>query len=170
MTFTDELELLLRAKYPIIYVVTKEEERLEYNIRQCIKSFSPRAIYSWDFIDGYRGTPVDKGSAIRNPLKALSLVEKLTSNTPAVFILKDFDSFFNDISILRKLKNLSQVLKLQPKNIVIISSQLNIPRSIQDLIIVVDFPLPTNFEITVELTRLLKTLDQELPDKWAKFI
>lgn len=164
MTFTDELELLLRAKYPIIYIVTKEEERLEYSIRQCINSFSPRAIYSWDFIDGYRGTPVDKGSAIRNPLQALSLVEKLTSNTPAVFILKDFDSFFNDISIIRKIKNLSQILKSQPKNIIIISSQLNVPRSLQDLITVVDFPLPTNFEITVELTRLLKTLDQDLPD------
>ena len=37
MSFTQEFNLLLKARYPIIYVTTIEEDRLEYTIRNCIK-------------------------------------------------------------------------------------------------------------------------------------
>ena len=36
MSFTQEFNLLLKARYPIIYVTTIEEDRLEYTIRNCI--------------------------------------------------------------------------------------------------------------------------------------
>jgi len=29
MSFSDEFELLLRARYPLIYIATREEERVE---------------------------------------------------------------------------------------------------------------------------------------------
>ena len=102
---------------------------------------------------------------MRNPLQALELVDKLTANTPALFILKDFDSFLNDVSILRKLKNLSRLLKTQPKNIIIISPEINIPRTLQEIFTLVDFVLPTAEEINKELNRLLKSLNQPVSDE-----
>ena len=87
---------------------THEEERLEYTIRNCIKSYSNRSIYSWDFVDGYVGNPNDNGFASRNPLQALEMIEKLTPNSSAIFILKDFHLFLNDISVSRKMKNLAK--------------------------------------------------------------
>ena len=59
-------------------------------------------------------------SAAKNPLEALELVEKLTTETAAVFILKDYDNFLKDLSIIRKLKNLNKDLKTQQKNLIII--------------------------------------------------
>ena len=54
MNFTKEFKLLLKSRYPILYVPTTEEERLEYTIKVTIKdSISNRGIYTWDFIDGY---------------------------------------------------------------------------------------------------------------------
>ena len=68
-----------------------------------------------NFIDGYQGNPNDTGFAARNPLEALELIEKLTPETPAVFVLRDYDNFLKDLSVTRKIKNLSKTLKTQPK-------------------------------------------------------
>jgi hypothetical protein len=73
-----------------------------------------RSIYSWDFVDGYTNNPNNEGFAKRNPLQALELVERLNADTP-LFLLKDFNRFLTDLSISRKLRNISRILKLQPK-------------------------------------------------------
>ena len=165
MNFNDELKLLLKARYPIIYINTIEEDRVEYVIRKNIKTNLNRSIYSWDFVDGYTNNPNNEGFGKRNPLQALELVERLTSETPALFLLKDFNRFLNDISISRKLKNLTRTLKLQPKTIIIISSELSIPSELQDLITIVNFQLPTENEIHDELTRLITSLNLKIDNQ-----
>jgi len=158
MKFNDELALFLKARYPIIYITTVEEDRVEYVIRKNIKTNLNRSIYSWDFVDGYTNNPNNEGFAKRNPLQALELVERLNPETPALFILKDFNRFLTDLSISRKLRNISRILKLQPKTIIIIGSDLTIPKELQDFITVVQFQLPLEEEISQELTRLVNSL------------
>jgi SpoVK/Ycf46/Vps4 family AAA+-type ATPase len=159
MKFNDELALFLKARYPIIYINTVEEDRVEYVIRKNIKTNLNRSIYSWDFVDGYTNNPNNEGFAKRNPLQALELVERLNAETPALFLLKDFNRFLTDLSISRKLRNISRILKLQPKTIVIIGSDLTIPKELQDLITVVQFQLPLEDEISQELNRLINSLN-----------
>ena len=159
MKFTDELALLLKARYPVIYINTIEEDRVEYIIRKYIKTTLNRSIYSWDFIDGYTNNPNNEGFAKRNPVQALELIERLTSETPALFLLKDFNRFLTDVSISRKLKNISRILKLQPKTIIIIGSELNIPKELYDLITILQFQLPIESEINYELKRLIESLN-----------
>ena len=53
MSFLNDFVLLLKARYPIIYISTYEEERVEYIIRYCIKKYVSRTYYSWDFVNGY---------------------------------------------------------------------------------------------------------------------
>nr|YP_009497142.1 hypothetical protein ycf46 [Psammoneis obaidii]AWT39855.1 hypothetical protein ycf46 [Psammoneis obaidii] len=158
MKFNDELTLFLKARYPVIYINTVEEDRVEYVIRKNVKTNLKRSIYSWDFVDGYTNNPNNEGFGKRNPLQALELVEKLNPETPALFLLKDFNKFLTDLSISRKLKNISRILKLQPKTIIIIGSELNIPKELQDLITILQFQLPLENEINQELTRLINSL------------
>ena len=162
MNFNDELTLLLKARYPIIYINTIEEDRVEYVIRKNIKTSLNRSIYSWDFVDGYTNNPNNEGFGKRNPLQALELVERLTSETPALFLLKDFNRFLSDVAISRKLKNISRILKLQPKTIVIICSELSIPGELKDLITILNFNLPIESEINQELNRLIVSLNIEI--------
>nr|YP_009686322.1 hypothetical protein [Halamphora calidilacuna]QDR25054.1 hypothetical protein [Halamphora calidilacuna] len=159
MKFNDELALFLKARYPIIYINTIEEDRVEYVIRKNIKTNLNRSIYSWDFVDGYTNNPNNEGFAKRNPLQALELVERLNAETPALFLLKDFNRFLTDLSISRKLRNISRILKLQPKTIIIIGSDLTIPKELQDLITVIQFQLPLEEEISQELNRLINSLN-----------
>lgn len=165
MSFKDEFELLLRARYPLIYIPTLEEERVEIAIAQVAKGLGDRAIYIWDFVDGYQGNPNDEGVGRRNPLQALELVEKVAENAAAIFILRDFHRFLDDISISRKLRNLSRRLKSQPKNIVILSPQVTVPAELTEVLTVVEFPLPRASDIKAEIQRLLAATGQSLGDK-----
>ena len=165
MKFTSELALFLKARYPIIYINTVEEDRVEYVIRKSVKTNLNRSIYSWDFVDGYTNNPNNQGFGKRNPLQALELVERLNAETPALFLLKDFNRFLTDLSISRKLRNISRILKLQPKTIIIIGSDLNIPKELQELITVLQFQLPSEEEINQELSRLIDSLNIEVDDE-----
>ena len=162
MNFLNEFVLLLKARYPIIYIATNEEERIEYLIKYCAKKYVVRTYYSWDFVSGYQGNPNDTGFAARNPLEALDLIGKLTPETASLFVLKDYDNFLKDFSVVRKLKNLSRSLKTQPKNIIIVSSEINIPDSLKEFVTLLEFPLPSYSEIVEELNRLISSLQQEI--------
>ncbi|PSB03998.1 AAA family ATPase [Merismopedia glauca] len=165
MSFKEEFELLLRARYPLIYISTLEEERAEAAIALSAKQQGNRPVYIWDFVDGYQGNPNDMGFARRNPLQALELLEKMIPDAPAVFILRDFQRFLEDVAIARKLRNLSQKLKAQPKNIVIIAPQIGIPSDLSELLTVVEFPLPTAPEIRQEIEKLLAASSQVVGSK-----
>ena len=165
MNFLSELVLLLKARYPLIYISTSEEERIEYLLSYSAKKYLGRAYYSWDFIYGYKGNRNDVGFASRNPFEALELVEKLTPETGAIFVLKDYDNFFKDIAVIRKLKNLTRIIKTQPKNLIIVSSEFNIPEALKELVTVIEFPLPSYQEIAEELKRLGSSLQQNISDE-----
>ncbi len=166
MAFHAELGLLIRARYPLIYIPTREEERAEEAIAYVAAKTGNRAVYVWDFVDGYRGNPNDVGAGRRNPLQALEFVEKLSPNISAVLVLRDFHRFLDDIAVSRKLRNLARLLKSQPKNIVILSAQLTIPDELSELLTVLEFPLPTVDDIRREIEMLLGTIGT-LPDSKA---
>ena len=158
MNFEEELILLLLSRHLLIYITTAEEERCIYYIRQITNQKYPSSIYSWNFIDGYQSNPNYIGQAKRNPLAALELIENIDSLTSKIFILKDFHLFINDISIIRKIKNLCIKLKNCNSHIIILASDIQIPNSLKDITNILEFPLPTISEIIIELKRLLKIM------------
>lgn len=163
--FDQEFSLLIRACYPLIYIATTEEERVEKAIANIAKNMVNRNIYIWDFVEGYQNNPNYENFAKRNPLQALELLEKLPENATGIFILRDFNRFLTDISISRKLRNLARLLKSQPKNIVLLAEEINLPRELTEVLTVIDFPLPNPHEITTEIERLInynQSLDSQI--------
>ncbi|MEB3180595.1 MAG: AAA family ATPase [Nostocaceae cyanobacterium] len=165
MNFREEFQLLLRARYPLIYIPTYEEERVETAIRDEAHLQGNRPVYTWDFVDGYQGNPNDAGFGRRNPLQALELLEKLPASAPGVFILRDYHRFLDDVAIARKLRNLSRLLKSQPKNIILLSPRIAIPDDLTEVLTVVEFPLPAAIEIKSEIERLMAATGNSLPGK-----
>ncbi|MFN3927919.1 MAG: AAA family ATPase [Pseudanabaenaceae cyanobacterium] len=155
MSFSDQLAVFLRARYPVLAINTLEEARLEQTIVSLAKNLG-RSVYIWDFVDGYTSNPTDAGQGKRNPLQALEFVEKIPQG--AVFILRDFDRFLDDIAIGRKLKNLDRRLQELPQNLILIAPQFTIPDALREVITVLNFPLPTPAEIKAELSRLCPDL------------
>lgn len=153
MQFESELDLMLRARYPVIYVLTLEEQRAETAIASVTKQLG-RQFYTWDFVEGYQGNPNDQGFGKRNPLQALEFVEKI--NQGALVLLRDFDRFLDDIAVARKLKNLVTRLQSSPQNLVILSHQLQIPNGLAESITVLEFALPDRQTIATAVQQLLK--------------
>jgi len=165
MSFRDDFKLLLRARYPLMYIPTYEEERVEATIREEAANQGNRPVYIWDFVDGYQGNHNDAGFGRRNPLQALEFVEKIPASAPGVFILRDYHRFLEDVAIARKLRNLSQLLKSQPKNIVLLSPRIAIPDDLTEVLTVLEFPLPAAAEIKAEVERLLAATGHSLSAK-----
>jgi SpoVK/Ycf46/Vps4 family AAA+-type ATPase len=159
MSFTDELSLTLRARYPLIYIPSHEEERVEAAIASVTKSLG-RSVFTWDFVDGYQGNNTDLGAGKRNPLQALEFVEKIA--TGAVFILRDFDRFLDDVAIARKLRNLVRRLKSEPQNIIILAANINIPDNLSEVVTVLEFPLPQALELQREIEQIAATTGGQL--------
>ncbi len=162
--FNQEFSLLLRACYPLIYIPSQEEERVEKAIASVAKDLGSRHTYIWDFVEGYQDNPNNANFGRRNPLQALEFLEKLPPNTGGVFILRDFHRFLEDISISRKLRNLVRTLKAQPKNIVIIAPEINLPTELREVFTIVEFALPQGEEIKGEIQRLLSATRQNLSE------
>nr|YP_010443827.1 Ycf46 [Vacuolaria virescens]UTE94714.1 Ycf46 [Vacuolaria virescens] len=165
MKFSDEFILLLKARYPLIYISTQEEDRLEYIIRKSVQNVLSRGIFTWDFVDGYNINKINQGIAKRNPLQALEFIETFAPETPNVFILKDFQKFFADIGISRKLKNLTRSFKIQPKTIIILTTNIVIPDELRDCITIIKFQLPQLYEIKKELQKVLNSLNQKIDNQ-----
>jgi len=79
--------------------------------------------------------------------------------------LRDFHRFLEDISISRKLRNLARTLKSQPKNLILIAPQVEIPSELTEVFTVLDFPLPNASEMRTEIQRLISSTGKNLPDK-----
>ncbi len=156
MDFADNLSLLLRSRYPLLYIATFEEERLEQAIADIAKNLG-RTIYLWDFVEGYTSNPTDAGFGKRNPLQALEFVDKISQ--PALFLLRDFDRFLEDVAIARKLKNLHRRLRELPQNVILLTTQINIPHTLQEILTVVEFPLPQPPILRAEIQKLAPQLN-----------
>ncbi|MEM1367074.1 MAG: AAA family ATPase [Cyanobacteria bacterium P01_H01_bin.15] len=161
MIFSEEFTLLIRARYPLLYCPTVEEARLEETITSIAQQLG-RTVYVWDFVDGYQDNPNYEGFGRRNPLQALELLDKIPSNMPSIFILRDFHRFLEDVSVSRKLRNLARTLKAQPKNIVIAAPDVTIPRELSEALTVVEFPLPNAIETRQDIQQLVGGLGQRL--------
>nr|YP_009296769.1 hypothetical protein Bangp_030 [Bangiopsis subsimplex]AOM66112.1 hypothetical protein Bangp_030 [Bangiopsis subsimplex]ARO90331.1 conserved hypothetical plastid protein [Bangiopsis subsimplex] len=170
--FQKELALLLKSYYSIIYIHSCEEERLEKILKKIIRINLNYSLYSWDFIEGYHNNPSDLKYAANNPLKALDFVSQLNKKNPAVVILKDFHLFLKDLSVQRKLKNLAHSLKTESKTIIITANEINIPLALQEIITIIDFPLPQHYEIRQELKQIFAysevSVDNILLDKLVR--
>nr|WRW10669.1 hypothetical protein ASMI102 [Ascoseira mirabilis] len=162
MTFQEELLILFQSRYPIIYILTIEEERVEYIIRDTILNQISGNLYIWDFVKGYNFDPLKKEFGKRNPLEALEFIESINEYTPSIFILRDFKRFLKDLTISRKLRHILLVLKIQPKTIILIDSEAQIPNELKDHITLLKFQLPTPNEIIIEIGRITNNINPKI--------
>jgi ATP-dependent 26S proteasome regulatory subunit len=158
MVFEEELDLLIRSSYPIIYVPTSEEERVEHLIdRVAERGTPPRGIFTWDFVEGF----VD-GAAKRNPVQALEVVERAAEDIPALFVLRDYHRFLDDVHVSRKLRNLARHLSTSRKTLIILAPVMRIPADLAEEMTVLDLRPPSYEAIDAELDAVLEQVPVHL--------
>jgi hypothetical protein len=161
MNFAQEVETLIRARYPILYIQSSEEARLQGVIQE-IAQRRQKQLFEWSCSSGLltAGTSIQsskaKNSPTREPLAALDYV--IDQTEPAIFLFKDLHPFLtrNNHTVVRRLKEIALHLKNSFKTVIIIAPILEIPPELEKEITVLNFPLPTRDELNDLLTRILE--------------
>jgi ATP-dependent 26S proteasome regulatory subunit len=135
-----ELETLIRARYPIIYVISWEEDRVEAAVRK-IAADRGKKVFQWSTTQGMVMNASQRNEQTRNALAALDFI--MDSKEPAIFLLKDFHAFLGDVTLIRRLRDLILALKKTYKTIVILSPVLNLPMELEKEITVLEYSLPS---------------------------
>lgn len=129
-----ELEVYIRARYPLLYLLTPEEERAIANL-QLLAEGMRKEVVVWSFTEGLAGDP-----GTRDPLAALEAIHR--ADTRALYVLRDLHPFFTNPAVVRRLRELGQALRQSAKTVILLSPVLSLPTELTKEVTVVDFPLP----------------------------
>jgi ATP-dependent 26S proteasome regulatory subunit len=165
MNFPTEIETLIRARYPILYVLSNEEIRVQNVVVEIARKRQKKA-FEWSYSTGIvpAGASIqshkNRNAATKDPLVALDQV--IEQVEPAIFIFKDFHPFLtkNNFAIVRKLKEIALHLKNSFKTIVLISPMLEIPAELEKEITVLNHPLPSRDDLGGLLDKIIEDMRQ----------
>ena len=163
MNFQTEIEILIRARYPILYVITSEEMRVQQVLLE-IAAKRQKKVFEWTYSSGIvpAGASIQsqkgRNPATKDPLAALDLV--IDQVEPAIFLLKDFHPFLtrSNFAVIRRLKDIALHLKNSRKTIVLISPVMEIPAELDKEITVMNFPQPGKEDLTALLDKAVEEL------------
>ncbi len=146
MSALKEIEILVRSKYPILYIVSWEERRIESTL-QTIATDLKRTLNVWTLTQGMKPPIVqpETRSTLSPELEALAQIYQ--ANEGAIFLLKDFHPYMKDPRVMRLLRDIAFKLRTRSQTLIILGPSLNLPSDLEKDITVVDFPLPDGDEI-----------------------
>ncbi len=160
----NEIDLMIRARYPVLYLLTHEEARLEHLLLE-LAGRQGKQLFSWTATRGLE--PVRElreprrmgGGEATDPVDALNHI--LEKDVSALFLLRDFHPFLEDPHVARLLRDVAHELKNTYKNILLVSPRLVMPPELEKDITLLDIPLPD----AAELTDLFKSVCRALYKK-----
>lgn len=166
----EQLANLFKARFPIIYIESWEENRVTNTIQQIAGNIEViktlRTVYMWSSTTGLIN--LNSLRPVEGSLNAIDAIEKFNEfNENAILILKDIHSNLSPTSItLSDNRDIKRVFRdvassirssMHVKNIVIIAPILELPIELQKDVTVFDFALPNVSEIKDLLNSMIET-------------
>ncbi len=145
-SWNQNLDLLIRSRTPLIWIRSKEEERLSNFLESTCNRLNRRMI-NWDCVNGIKGSLNDERKFTNNPLGILNWLKEQNNAPATILILKDFHKFYDDPSISRTIKELAFSLKETSHNLIFSSYIFPSSDEFNDLITIIDLPLPDQKEL-----------------------
>lgn len=149
----DRIGVLLRARYPLLYLLSYEEERVERNLARLAERQNLR-LWVWRATEGLApagGDPLPDTQRALDALRAVRSVEE-----PALFLMLDLHTALEDPAVVRRLRDLEPTLGARGQAVVMLSPLLRAPRELEKDLLVLDVPLPDADEVGRLLRSLLR--------------
>jgi SpoVK/Ycf46/Vps4 family AAA+-type ATPase len=139
----EELNILIQAQYPLIYLVTAEEDRAEKEIATIAQmKHNPRKLYVWTLTHGM----VEYGQARttqHNTISPEAAIEWTTrQKEPGIYVFKDLHPFKDSAAVTRWLRDAIASFQGTQKAIVLMSPVQQVPIELEKEVVVLDFALP----------------------------
>lgn len=143
---TEIIKRFIAAKYPILYLVSWEEERVERMVKLLGTELFTNTLkfYTWSCIAGMRNNGAEI-SETRDVIQALDRV--ISDEETGFYIFRDLHFILSEPRLIRKLRDIYQILRSSYKTAFILSPELVLPNELQKEITVVDIGLPDMDEL-----------------------
>ena len=151
MTFAKELENKIRAAYPCLYVVAREDWRAVKEVQRVAEQLGIKA-HVWTVTGGWDGN----GQAT-DPLEALRAPRAKSDREVWAFV--NFHFFLDDPQMVQALKDASQENKAAGRVFVFISNIWKAPAELQDDLTRLEFGLPDRELLLERLAYVLESAD-----------
>ena len=155
----EELNILVQAQYPLIYLVTSEEERAEKAIDDIAKMSTQhhRRIFVWTVTHGIVEYGQPRHVTQHNTVSPQAAVQWVVQQRdPGIFIFKDLHPFIDSPEVTRWLRDAIASFKGTQKIIILMSPVQHIPIELEKEVVVLDYPLPNLTELNQVLTQQLE--------------
>jgi SpoVK/Ycf46/Vps4 family AAA+-type ATPase len=134
MLANDELALLIKSKYPVIFVESIDEEYVLNQLRQ-ITSQVGLIFYQWSVTGGlqrgFNESPYYQTGDPEKMMKTILSLIKSDRSESGLFVLKDFDKHLENSIILRLFKDLVNLIKNTKNTVVLLAPEYKLPRDIE---------------------------------------
>lgn len=163
----EKLSLLVRARYPLVHLLTHEEERTERALER-LAGREGMALYRWRATTGLSSPlgPVPNSESFGEMLAAIGRVAE-----SALFLVFDPHPWLGDPTCVRRLRDLVQSLGGKAQAIAFVGPELRVPMELEKELTVLDMPLPNREEVGRLLSILLRSQKLELDaDLFERFI
>ncbi|NBD31752.1 MAG: AAA family ATPase [Cyanobacteria bacterium] len=157
----EELSVLIQAQYPLIYLVTPEEERAEQAISEIAEQAKSRPVYVWTVTHGIAEYGKSQQTPQRNTVSPEAAIEWVVRQKEAgIYIFKDLHPFIDSPATTRWLRDAIASFKGTDKIIVVMSPVQQVPIELEKEVVVLDYPLPDLGELDQVLTKQLEQTKQ----------
>ncbi|MEL7225296.1 MAG: AAA family ATPase, partial [Cyanobacteria bacterium J06576_12] len=150
----EELSVLIKAQYPLIYLVTFEEERAERAIAELAQKQPQQRLYTWTMTHGIVEYGRERGSGQQNntvsPQAAINWA--MRQKESSIFVFKDLHPFKDSPEVTRSLRDAIESFRGEQKTIILMSPVQEVPVELEKEVVVLDFSLPDMSELNQVLT------------------
>jgi MoxR-like ATPase len=167
-----DIAALVRARNPLIWIVSREEARVEQALVEAAASanYVPR---TWDVADGVRdmsGEGERRTGTANDPGDAMAMIRSAATNSGSrgIWIMRDLHRWLSgpgDATTCRQLRNLARFLPGTPtdraQSVIVLSPSADVPADLAGHATVVEWPMPDREEIADILDAAIEVLPED---------
>lgn len=169
-----DIAALLRARNPLLWIVTREEARVERYLFEAAAAAGYVARF-WDVAAGVTGLDGKQipGVGDKDPGLMMEQIAQYARNSTTmgrgVWVMRDLPAWLTGpggIATLRQLRNLTRLLPtIEPKQaqaVIVITASGDVPAELSAIATVIEWPLPDRIEIAEELDAAIASMPENL--------
>lgn len=154
----EEISILIQAQYPLIYLVTSEEERTERAISVIAQAKSQqRRVFVWTVTHGIVEYGQSRHITQHNTVSPEAAIQwVIQQKESGIYIFKDLHPFIDSPATTRWLRDAIASFKGTQKTIILMSPVQTVPIELEKEVVVLDYPMPDLAELNQVLSHQLE--------------
>ena len=156
-----ELELLIRARHPLIAIHGADEARVEAILRSAARTLG-LPVHVWSLTQGLRQSGSLSASTRGRTLEEALQIARREARQ-AIYYMKDLQTWWEDANVLRELLDLARHFEMDQRTLVLSGPDVSVPARLRHLCASWHLPLPTEDELRTLAQRVIQDFSGPVP-------